>query len=128
VARQDAASVVVVPLRVVQELDAHKRSPSSTLCTRSSDTLRRLVKVLDGTLVGDVVDGVILRVFVDRELYDPHADEEIVNAASRVQTYAGRPVTMLTGDLSMQLRARAIGLESAAMPESLELPPIERDK
>lgn len=116
------SSVVVVPLRVVQELDRKKQSTSNRHQKRATKTLRLLSEVLDGRLVGSVVDGVTVRVVVEDDVYDAQADEEILNVAARVQTYARREVIVLTGDLSMQLRAIARGLLSSEMPTALRLP------
>lgn len=41
----------------------------------------------------------------------PDPDAEIVDRALAVQTLAGRPVTMVTYDVSMALRARYAGLK-----------------
>jgi len=114
-------SLVIVPLRVIQELDLKKQSANKPLAKRARDRLRRLNEVLEEELVGLVGEGLTLRVVVEPDVYDQQADEEVLNVASRVQAYARRVVTVLTGDLSMQLRARAYGLQSVAMPETLRL-------
>lgn len=121
-------SCVVVPLRVVQELDQKKQSANNRLRKRARNTLRLLSDLLDGSLTGPLAREVTLRVVVEHDVYDPQADEEILNVATRVQTYARRDVTLLTGDLSMQLRARAHGLRGTAMPPSLRLPDGDDDE
>lgn len=116
------SSLVLVPLRVVQELDLKKQSTNNRLAKRARKTLRLMNDVLDGQLTGPVVNGVTLSVAVERDVHDHQADEEVLNVAALAQIYAKREVTVLTGDFSMQLRARAYGLRSAAMPESLRFP------
>lgn len=44
-------------------------------------------------------------------------DEEPLSRALSLQRSPGRQVTVVTGDLSMQLRAAALGLAEAIMPE-----------
>lgn len=121
------SSSVIVPLRVVQELDLKKQSANKRLAKRARNTLRRMSDVLDGQLAGLAVKGVTLRVVVEKDVYDHQPDEEILNVATRIQTYASRAVTVLSGDLSMQIRARAHGLRSVAMPETLRLPLDDSD-
>lgn len=115
-------SIVVVPLRVVQELDQKKQSTNNRLQKRARKTLGLMSDLLDGALSGPVAAGVVLHVVVEPDVYDPQADAEILNVAGRVQMYARRDLTVLTGDLSMQLRARAYGLRAEAMPLSLRFP------
>jgi hypothetical protein len=44
-------------------------------------------------------------------------DEELLSRALTLQRALGGQVTVVTGDLCMQLRAGAIGLAEAVMPE-----------
>jgi len=44
-------------------------------------------------------------------------DDEIVDRALAVQTLAGRPVTMVTYDKGMSLRARYAGLQELWLPQ-----------
>jgi predicted ribonuclease YlaK len=44
-------------------------------------------------------------------------DEELRSRCMLLQRATGRPVTLVTGDLGMQLRADARGLRHAEMPD-----------
>ncbi len=59
---------------------------------------------------------------------DSYPDAEIVDRALAVQTLARRPVTMVTYDISMALRARYAGLKvvSPPYPEHEEQPRSSR--
>lgn len=71
-----------------------------------------------------VGEGVTLEVLpdglADRGL--PGQDAEILAAARSLQQAAGRPVTIVTGDRSMRVRAKGYGLAVCAMPDRLKKP------
>ncbi len=64
-------------------------------------------------------DGTTLEVFLDDPGHERKAnpDEELLSSATVMRRVIGRPVRIVTGDLGMQLRADALGLGHADMPE-----------
>ena len=52
----------------------------------------------------------------------PNTDEEVMSVAERLTERRGGPVLLVTGDLSMQLRAEARSLKVVELPDELRLP------
>lgn len=52
----------------------------------------------------------------------PNTDEEVISVAERLTERRGGPVLLVTGDLSMQLRAEAHGPKAVELPDGLRLP------
>ena len=68
--------------------------------------------------------GVSLEVVLDPpgHVPSPNTDEEVMIVAQRLADRRGGPVLLVTGDLSMQLRAEARGLTVVELPDDLRLP------
>lgn len=56
---------------------------------------------------------------IDEDAYLPPvwADVEILDTCDALGTFTGSPVTLVTGDYGMQLRASARGIRTFAMPD-----------
>jgi rRNA-processing protein FCF1 len=114
---------LVVPLRVVEELDAKKYAQRRDLADRA----RRVLRQLDADLgsagaPGKVQPGVTIEVPVDpgprRRPAD--ADAEILDTCHEVRQLTGQAVTLVTGDTAMRLRAQARGITVTKMPAEYE--------
>jgi hypothetical protein len=106
---------LVIPLRVIEEVDAKKYSPSRRLRDRARSVLPHIADRVG--LWGDSVplaEGVTLEVLVEpgpRERPED-ADEEILDTCRELWDFSGRPeggVILITNDIAMRLRAEAIG-------------------
>lgn len=115
---------LVIPLRVIEEVDAKKYSPSQRLRDRARSVLPHIADRVG--LWGDSVplaEGVTLEVLVEpgpRERPED-ADEEILDTCRELWDFSGRPeggVTLITNDVAMRLRAEAIGgIKSISLPD-----------
>ena len=123
---------LVVPIRVVEELDAKKYSDSKLLQDRARSVLPWLERTLGAGLGPAPVDpqertceaiGTTIEVFpCSRPRVRPRdADEEVLDVAREVLHLVGE-VVVLTGDTSMRLRARGEGFEALGMPEKWRRP------
>lgn len=112
---------LIVPLRVIEELDAKKYSRRTDLADRA----RRLLSQIEGVLgVGDadlpceVRPRVTIEVPVDssprRRRND--ADEEILETCEELGQLSGHQVTLITADTAMRLRASARSIKVVRMP------------
>jgi hypothetical protein len=125
---------VLVPLLVVDELDRLKRDSQARTRARmalkmlndvfervSEDRTMSVLREADDTAgpggqlgLGPITMELLLDPPNHQRLPDP--DAEIVDRALAVQTLAGRPVTIVTYDISMALRARYAGLKVVSPP------------
>jgi hypothetical protein len=110
---------LVIPLRVVEELDMKKYTDSPKLSSRARALLPRLEKLIgDDGAPRALKDGVTIEVPVERgpraRLVD--ADEEILAMCFELPQLTAAPVTLVTGDTGMRLRARAQATEVAQLP------------
>jgi predicted ribonuclease YlaK len=111
---------LMIPLRVIEELDNKKYSASAKLASRS----RALLPTLE-RLIGDdgspqhLDDDTTLEVPVEPAPRSrPHdADEEILALCAELPQLTGAEVTLVTADTGMRLRARAQRTTVARMPE-----------
>ncbi len=121
---------LLVPWTVVRELDRHKRTGknvtvsetnSELVRTRARITLRKLRELFPGDPAAPVelAPGVEIELVLDsvkhRAIDDP--DSEIVERLATVQSLLGKPVSVVTGDRSMEFAARAEGLQTISIPE-----------
>jgi len=116
---------LVVPLPVVRELDDKKNLAKAQLARRAAARLSAIRKVLAGRGAGpgEVRPGVRLSVFVPRNpLVTVNTDEAILACVERLSARPGGPVVLVTGDLSMQLRAEAQDINVRLMPDDLRMP------
>lgn len=116
---------LVIPLRVIEEVDAEKYSPSRRLRDRARSVLPHIADRVG--LWGDSVplaEGVTLEVLVEpgRRERPEDADEEILDICRELWDFSGRPeggVTLVTNDIAMRLRADAIGgIKPISLPEA----------
>ena len=114
---------LVVPLRVVEELDAKKYARRNDLADRA----RRLLSKLETTVgpegaPGKLRGGVTIEVPVDpgprRRPVD--ADQEILDTCRELRQLTSGEVTLVTGDTTMRLRAQACGTHVARLPARFE--------
>lgn len=120
---------VAVPLRVIDELDRHKASRRRDIAERAGVVLRHLQKRLSGLVDRPQAlrPGVTLEIArvpeIDTDAYVPPvwADIEILDTCDATAIFAGSPVTLVTGDYGMQLRASFRGIETFVMPEDFRL-------
>jgi hypothetical protein len=113
---------IILPIRVIDELD-NKKYTGSDRMSRRADLAIRALRQHSGDLhpgsAATLPDGTTLEVFLD----DPdhmriaNPDEELLFRCLLLQRAIGRTVTIVTGDLGMQLRADALGLGQAEIPD-----------
>jgi hypothetical protein len=114
---------LVVPLRVVEELDLKKWGESKRLAARARDLLPRLLKVLGpGGSPGRLRDHVTLEVPAPVRPRDrpDDADEEILATCEELSALSGQEAMLVTGDASMRIRAEAAEITVKAMPARYE--------
>lgn len=112
---------IILPICVIDELDNKKYTGSDRMSRRADLAIRALRQYsadLRPGYAATMPDGTTLEVYLD----DPghvrmaNPDEELRSRCMLLQRAIGRPVTLVTGDLGMQLRADAHGLGHAEMP------------
>jgi rRNA-processing protein FCF1 len=117
------AARLIVPLRVIEELDAKKYGGSERLRSVARGILPWLEALfeVDGAgpvLVGDPDGSTIELLFSDSPRYRPSdADEEVLDVVDQIRSLAGRAV-VVTADTGMLLRARALGVPTRMVPET----------
>jgi rRNA-processing protein FCF1 len=111
---------LVVPLRVIEELDAKKYSRRADLADRARRLLPQLESFVGaGGEPGEVRPGTTLEVPADTGLRNrpTDADQEILAVCNELQQLVGRPVSLISGDTAMRLRAHSQGIAVLKMPE-----------
>ncbi len=115
----DAPVRLIVPLRVVEELDEKKYDRRSEI----ADVARRVLPQLETVLAksggaGTLRDGVTIEVPVaSRPRSRPiDPDREILESCLEVQQFSGREAILITGDTAMRIRAEALGISVKRMP------------
>lgn len=115
---------IVVPLLVVEQLDRNKYATSDRTARRARSVLRAFEELgmADGLPTPLPGQGTI-EILADesRHLRAPVEDEEIVEVARRVSEAAEVPTLLVTGDLAMLVRARALNTPSVRIPEAWSL-------
>lgn len=112
---------LVVPLRVVEELDAKKYARRADLAERARRILPQLEAAIGkGGVPGQLREGVTIEVPVDRgSRFRPmDADEEILDTCRELSQLTGRAVTLVTADTAMRLRAEAQALPVTRLPDA----------
>jgi hypothetical protein len=111
---------LVLPLRVVEELDEKKYTARDNLSDRARRLLSALRSQLAPTAGGPVGlrEGVTIEVPIDdgpraRTL---DADQEILDVCRELRS-GGGPVVLVSADTGMWLRATALGIEVVSMPD-----------
>jgi hypothetical protein len=107
---------LVIPLRVIEEIDAKKYSRPQWLRDRARAVLPHISDRVGlwGDPVAEIRDGVTVEVLVETGPRERRgdADEEILDTCREVWEFSGRlegGVALITNDLGMRLRANAIG-------------------
>jgi hypothetical protein len=109
---------LVIPLRVIEELDEKKYTARSNLADRSRDLLSQLRCQLASTNgPADLDETTTIEVLTDdgprRRSHD--ADQEILDACKLLHAI-GSPIALVTGDTGMTIRAHGLGIEVVEMP------------
>jgi len=114
---------VIVPLRVMEEIDAKKYGDNKRL----RGVARGVVTWIDSLFPGGGPGPVRIRdgrgdtielLLADRPRYRPmDADEEVLDAAHEVAQFARQVVKVMTADTAMRVRARHEGLDVLRVPD-----------
>ena len=113
---------VMVPLRVIEEIDAKKYGDSKRLRGVARELLPWIDSLFPGGDPGPVriKEGrgdTIELLLADRPRFRPtDADEEVLQVAHEVARFAGR-VKVMTADTGMRVRARHEGLDVLRVPD-----------
>jgi len=114
---------LVIPLRVVEELDLKKWGENRRLAARARNLLPSIQQALgQGGTPGRLRDDVTVEVPVPaRPRHRPvDADEEILATCEELAAFSGQVATLITGDTSMTIRAQASGITVKVMPDRFE--------
>ncbi len=110
---------IVIPLRVIEELDAKKYSDSDRIRDRARKRLPHLYKLVGpGGTPKALNDYATIEVFIEPgpRIRPADADTEILEATRDLRRLSDKGVTVVTGDTGMRLRAEAEGIPTALMP------------
>jgi rRNA-processing protein FCF1 len=112
---------LILPGCVIDELDNKKYTGSDRMSHRADLAIRALREHSADLRPGSAAsfpDGTTLEVFPDEpgHVRKANPDEELLSRVTLLRRAIGQRVTVVTGDLSMQLRAKAGGLPYAVMP------------
>lgn len=129
----DETIQIVVPILVLDELDALKESTKQHTRNRARKTLRWMSEILGSREYSLIRDGhradktsgspargdVHLDVLLDEpgHVRLPIADDEIVDRAASIASVSGRQVTVVTNDVGQAYRSRLAGLEARTIKE-----------
>jgi rRNA-processing protein FCF1 len=114
---------LIIPLRVLEELDEKKYGASQRLRKVSREILPWIESLFvtsetGPVSVGDPESTTLELLFSDRPRFKPQdPDEEVLEVAHEVAKFAGR-VKVVTADSNMRMRARAEGLDALQVPKS----------
>jgi rRNA-processing protein FCF1 len=116
---------LVVPLRVVEELDEKKYGRSDALATRAREVLPWIEEAILSK-AGKIREDTTIEVPIgpERRIRPENADREIVDECHELREFGAHGVMLVTGDTSMRLRAHAESIPTAPMPDTwLRNPP-----
>lgn len=117
---------LVVPLRVVDELDRQKYGEGRLVPDRATNALRYLYEALKDSDPGQptrIRNDAALEIWVDTDERGDDADLAILRCAADLTTlHPSVGARVLTGDLSMRLRAQHMGLKVLEIPDSYRKP------
>ena len=113
---------LVIPLRVIEELDEKKYTASDKLRSRARDRLPKLYALVGaGGAPKALPNGHgTIEVFIEPgpRMRSVDADTEILETARDLRLLSGSKVTIVTGDTGVRLRAEVEGIGAVAMPAS----------
>jgi predicted ribonuclease YlaK len=113
---------LVLPLRVIEELDERKYRDREKIAQRARDLLSELWKVLSPSKGGPAPlggkPGITVEVFLDDEprRHTLDADAEILEECRTLKA-VGCPVSLVTADTGLSIRASALGIAVVPMPD-----------
>jgi hypothetical protein len=114
---------LVLPLIVIEELDAKKYAGDPGLRRRAQRVLRVLEQLLSSahdSRVARLGDEVTLEVLDDDgHVRRSNADDEILDRCEYLEQATSSQVLILTGDVGMRVRARGRHLQVRSMPDEL---------
>ncbi len=109
---------LVIPPTVIDELDRHKHGDSKRLRERARNVLPKLLEmVAEDGFPASIREGVTLELQVEPAPDAADADGEILATCAELALLAEQPVTLVTDDTRLRLRARRAGLHALAPPE-----------
>jgi hypothetical protein len=117
---------LIIPILVIEELDAKKTDRNSRVSGRARSVLRRLWE-LHGSdpaqPAGIPGKAATVEVFLDDagHIRRPVNDDEIVERAVAIREITGRNVLLASGDYKMLYRAAAAGVGAAHMPRPADV-------
>ncbi|MGC9222253.1 MAG: PIN domain-containing protein [Solirubrobacteraceae bacterium] len=112
---------LVIPLRVIEELDEKKYTGSARIAKRAREILPRIERsVGEAGLPGPLQSHVTIEVLTEPgQRHRPtDADEEILNTAAELRDLSGGEATIVTGDTGARLRAQALSLRTIRPPDT----------
>jgi predicted ribonuclease YlaK len=114
---------LVVPLRVVEELDAKKYARRDELAGAARILLTSLEEAVAASSGPNAIrEDVTIEVPIEpgfrRRPED--ADREILDSCLELKQFGGHEVTLVTGDTAMLLRAQSESIQTMKMPEKYE--------
>jgi hypothetical protein len=119
---------LLLPLRVIEELDKHKYGNEKTITRVARALLPQLEKRLTENhltklTVNDrlTIEVPIIPGFRDRTL---HADEEILRLCEDIQQFGHQALTLVTDDTSMRIQARARGITTVGIANEFRRAPV----
>jgi predicted ribonuclease YlaK len=113
---------LVLPPRVIEEIDAKKHGVNDRLRQVSRDILAWLERLSPGPGSGPVpvgsTDGTMIEIaLIDRPRFRPmDPDEEVLDVYDEVKLLVGRS-KLVTADTGMLLRARSLGIDACMVPD-----------
>jgi rRNA-processing protein FCF1 len=110
---------LVIPLRVVEELDEKKYARRADLADRARRLLPRLEKALGaGGTAGQLRPGATIEVPLDPapRTKPIDADQEVLDTCQELRQFTGEEVVLVTGDTAMRIRAEARRIPTIRMP------------
>jgi rRNA-processing protein FCF1 len=109
---------VVIPLRVIEELDAMKYTEREATRSRARERLPKIHRMVGaGGLPNRLNEHTTVEVFIEPgpRTRPADADTEILETAHELRRLSGHDVTIVTGDTGMRLRAEGEGIATVAM-------------